>query len=171
LKNWLERLAEEQRIMTPSIVVRRDVYEALGGFDSRLVCAEDWEMWVRIAARYPVWYEVEPLALYRMHLHSNTGRHIRSGEDISFTCMAIDLFKNYLPEEMADRVARQAKQTYAFSALDMARAMFAKGDWVAMRAQIKAALDCSRSMRVWLRLTQFGVWSAACSLKRMLVIR
>jgi hypothetical protein len=171
LENWLERLAEEQRIMTPSIVVRRDVYEFVGAFDARLVCSEDWEMWVRIAARYPIWYEVEPLALYRMHLHSNTGRHIRSGEDISFTCMAIDLFREYLPKEIADRVARRAKQTYAFSALEMARAMVAKRDWAAMRSQIRAALGCSRSMRVWLRLMQFGVWSAAFSLKRMVVPR
>ena len=49
LEGALERLATEQRIMTPSIVVRRDVYEALGGFDDRLRCSEDWEMWVRIA--------------------------------------------------------------------------------------------------------------------------
>src|SRR5512143_2035432 len=80
LNNWLERLAEEQRIMTPSIVVRREVYERLGGFDSRLICSEDWEMWVRIASQYPVWYEVEPLAAYRMHSASNTGRHIRNGD-------------------------------------------------------------------------------------------
>ena len=47
------RLAREQRIMTPSIAVRRAVYEQLGGFDRRLRCSEDWEMWVRIAASYP----------------------------------------------------------------------------------------------------------------------
>ena len=43
--------------MTPCIVVRRSVYEELGGFDDRLACAEDWEMWVRVAARFPVYYE------------------------------------------------------------------------------------------------------------------
>jgi hypothetical protein len=161
-------LAEEQRIMTPAIVVRRDVYEAVGAFDSRLVCSEDWEMWVRIASRYPIWYDVEPLALYRVHLHSNTGRHIRSGEDITFTCMAIDLFKEYLPKDIADRVTRRAKQTYAFSALEMARTMFAKDEWGAVCAQIKAALRCSRSIRVWLRLMRLGAWSAAFSLKRRL---
>ena len=29
------------------------VYERLGGFDDRLPCSEDWEMWVRIAAHIP----------------------------------------------------------------------------------------------------------------------
>ena len=70
-------LAAEQRIMTPCIVVRRSVYERLGGFDDRLACAEDWEMWVRIAARFPVYYEERPLACYRLHDDSNTGRNLR----------------------------------------------------------------------------------------------
>lgn len=152
LDNWLERLALEQRIMTPSIVVRRDVYEALGGFDSRLVCAEDWEMWVRIAARYPIWYEVEPLAFYRMHFDSNTGRHTRTGEDISYTCRAIELFKHYLPSEMAARISRRAKETYALSALDTAYASYAQGDLLAVKAQMRAALGCSRSFAVIIKL-------------------
>ena len=45
-----------------SIAVRREAYECLGGFDARLKCSEDWEMWVRIAARYPIWHEPAPLA-------------------------------------------------------------------------------------------------------------
>jgi hypothetical protein len=148
LENWLERLALDQRIMTPSIVVRRDVYEAVGGFDARLTCSEDWEMWVRIAARYPIWYEAEPLALYRMHVDSNTGRHIHSGEDISYTCKAIDLFKTYLPGEISGRVSRQAKKTYACSALEMAYSMSTKGDLRAVKSQIQAAWGCSRSFAV-----------------------
>ena len=61
-----------QRLQFPSMVVRRATYERLGGFD-RLGYAEDWEMWVRIAAHYPVAYEPEPLALYRVHPSHRTG--------------------------------------------------------------------------------------------------
>jgi hypothetical protein len=160
LENGLERLSLEQRIMTPSIVVRREVYEILGGFDRRLKCSEDWEMWVRIASRYPVWYETEPLAMYRMHFDSNTGRHIRSGEDISFTCMAIDLFKEYLPPALAARVVSSAKRTYAFAALEMARTTAAQGDYLSMRSQIRAALRCSCSRHVLWRAGRLGLWAA-----------
>jgi glycosyltransferase involved in cell wall biosynthesis len=152
LDNWLERLALEQRIMTPAIVVRRDVYEAVGGFDSRLVCAEDWEMWMRIAARYPIWYEVEPLALYRIHSDSNTGRHIRTGEDISYTCKAIEMFKHYLPGGMTGRVSRKAKKTYALAALDTAYAAHTRGDFVTVKGQVRAALGCSPSLAVIMKL-------------------
>ena len=148
LTNWLERLATEQRIMTPSIVVRREAYEKLGGFDCRLICSEDWEMWVRIAANYPIWYEVEPLAVYRMHSNSNTGRHIRTGEDMRYTREAIAIFKSYLPDAIAERVSTQARETYAFSALDMAYSLLTKPDWLAALVQIREALQFSSSFKV-----------------------
>jgi hypothetical protein len=148
LHNWLERLASEQRIMTPSIVVRREAYESLGAFDSRLICAEDWEMWVRIAAHYPIWYEVEPLALYRMHDDSNTGRHTHTAEDIRYTRLAIDLFEAYLPRDRAARITGHARRTYALSAIANARTLRARGDRVGASAQIKEALQLSRSPKV-----------------------
>src|SRR5687768_15051530 len=148
LSNWLERLASEQRIMTPSIVVKREAYEKLGGFDNRLRCSEDWEMWVRIAANYPIWYEVEPLAAYRMHTNSNTGRHISSGEDMRYTREAISIFKSYLPESIAERVSKRARETYAFSALNMASSLLDDKKPVAAYAQIKEALKFRFSLKV-----------------------
>ena len=57
LDDWLWKIATGPRLTTPSLVVRRSSYEALGGYDRRQRRAgEDWEMWVRLATRYPVWY-------------------------------------------------------------------------------------------------------------------
>jgi len=168
LDNWLERLASEQRIMTPSVVVRRDVYEQLGGFDQRLVCSEDWEMWVRIAAQYPIWYEVEPLAVYRMHDVSNTGRHIRTGEDMRYTRAAIEIFTSYLPHNAAGEIVRRARETYAISALDTAYAMFTKHDSVAVRAQLREALRLSRSLHVVRHLIQLALQAAGWKSKQAL---
>ena len=148
LKDALERLALEQRIMTPSIVVGRRVYEALGAFDERLVCAEDWEMWVRVAANFPVWYEVEPLAAYRMHADSNTGRHTSSAEDIRYTRMAIELFAPYLPPARAPDITRRARATYAFAAIRSARTLWDAGDRDGAKAQLRESLALSRSWRV-----------------------
>jgi glycosyltransferase involved in cell wall biosynthesis len=167
LCNGLQRLALEQRIMTPSMVVRRTVYEQLGGFDCRLVCSEDWEMWVRIAARYAIWYEVQPLAVYRMHTASNTGRHTRSGEDIYYTRMAIEIFRDYLPGNIADKVARQAKETYAFSALDNGYWLLSKRDWRGAGAQLREAWRCSHSLRVVLHTLTLLLKGTAHWLRKM----
>ena len=154
LDNYLRRLASEQRIMTPSIVVKREAYERLGGFDHRLRCAEDWEMWIRIAAVYSVWYEPEPLAFYRMHSSSNTGRHIQRGDYMDDTRQAIDLFREYLPNEIAEEVNRSARATYAFSSLDLAYAKFRERDFKSVRSHVRAAFRLSRSPRVFVRLAR-----------------
>lgn len=157
LEDGLVRLAEEQRIMTPSIVVRREVYERLGGFDRRLICSEDWEMWVRIAAHYPIWYEVEPLALYRMHPESNTGRHLRTGEDMRYTRKAMEIFGEYLPGSVAGPVMGRARNTYALTALRTAEKMLRGQDLAAAAVQITEALAFSRSLKVMRRIVWLGV--------------
>jgi hypothetical protein len=78
----LHELAIHGDVQTPSVVVRRDCYERLGGFDDRLRSTEDYEMWVRIAAHYPVWYEPECLAVYRFHGGSNTARDSATSENL-----------------------------------------------------------------------------------------
>ncbi len=149
LNNWLEKIATFQRIQTPSVVVRRDVYEKLGGFDNRLSWVEDWEMWVRIAAHYPIWYEVQPLAVYRKHSTSNTGRYVRTGENIRDARRCIEIIQSYLPKEVAGKLSVQAKKNWAFNALNSnAPAMLSIGDFNAAVTQILEALKCSNSFNV-----------------------
>ncbi len=148
LDDAVVRLAREQRIMTPAIAVRRAAYEVLGGFDRRLACAEDWEMWVRIAARFPVWYEPRQLAVYRIHANSNTGRHVRSAADAAYNRVAIKIFSGYLPRDRAAAIARSARQTYAASALDTARELMLRGDFAGFCAQVREAFLLSPSPTV-----------------------
>ena len=149
LDNWLERIAVEQRIQTPSIMVRRDVYERLGGFDRRLTCwGEDWEMWVRIAAHYPVWYAVEPLALYRRSTASLSGRSVRTGENIQDFRKATSIVRQYLPDECADKLAKMALKNYAFYALKSASELAGAGDTRAAMNQIREAFRCYSSFKV-----------------------
>jgi glycosyltransferase involved in cell wall biosynthesis len=159
------RLAREQRIMTPSIAVRRAVYEQLGGFDRRLRCSEDWEMWVRIAASYPVWYEPEPLALYRVHENSNTGRHVRSAEDMAYTRRAIEIFQSYLPAERAVEITRTARLTYAWSALESAQRFLETGDGAAFRAQLREGIRFATSLALLKRSAQLLLRYFATSLR------
>ncbi|PPS42802.1 glycosyltransferase [Chroococcidiopsis sp. TS-821] len=155
LDNWLERIAVKQRIQTPSIVVRRDVYEQLGAFDCRLTWTEDWEMWVRIAAKYPVWYEVEPLALYRTHSTSNTARYICTGEALRDARRAIEIFQQYLPEAKASKLAAQAKEKWAIYALDnWTYQIVATQDFSTVKSHVREIFKCSHSPQVFQRLAK-----------------
>ncbi|WP_416672259.1 glycosyltransferase family 2 protein [Egbenema bharatensis] len=149
LNNWLERMAIRQIIQTPSIVVRREIYEKLGGFDRRISCnGEDWEMWVRIASRHPIWYEVEPLALYRLSSTSLSGKARRTGENIRDLRTVIRLNKQHLPEEQANHISAKALRFYAFEAIDDAKRFIARGEVSATIAQILEAIRCHPSLEV-----------------------
>jgi glycosyltransferase involved in cell wall biosynthesis len=56
----------ERCLVSPSaVVIRRDLYEALGGFDPAFPVCEDYELWVRIALREPVGLVDAPLVTKR----------------------------------------------------------------------------------------------------------
>jgi len=147
LSNWLERIAMVRRIQTPSIVVRRSVYEHLGGFDRRMSCwSENWEMWVRIATCYPVWYETEPLALYRCNSSSLRESHTYTGENGQEFRKAIHIVQEYLPEYLPVERSKKLKQTalinYALNALRTAKLLVTKGNYHAAINQTREAFLC-----------------------------
>lgn len=154
LSNWLEKIAAGQRLVTPSIVVRRDVYEKLGSFDRRMSCAgEDWEMWVRIAANYPVWYEVEPLAEYRTKRPGSlTAGSARTNKLVQDMRKANEIIESYLPTYLPKTTAREASKRargmYAYWALEPIPQMIATGNILGAIAQTQQALECRPSLRV-----------------------
>ncbi len=62
-------LQEGNFIASPTVLARRDVVVAAGGFnESPLVrCREDWELWLRLAACHRIAFVPEVLARYREH--------------------------------------------------------------------------------------------------------
>lgn len=70
IDDWLHKIASNQYLQCPAVVVKREVYEKLGSFYG-VVYGEDWEMWTRIAANYKVAYSPKCLATYRTGHCSN----------------------------------------------------------------------------------------------------
>jgi hypothetical protein len=149
LKNCLEQIFVRHPIQTPSIVSRRDVFENSGGFDRRLSCSgEDWEMWVRIALNYPVWFEVEPLAVYRSHSKSLSGYAARTGQDLKDVRRAYEIISSYLPETIVKKLSGKSREFWAFCGLNNALNMLAAGDMSGAVAQMREALKFSFSLKV-----------------------
>ena len=56
--NWtfrwrFDKLLSHNRVHTSSTLVKREVFEQIGRFDSRLKTGEDWDLWLRIVNRFP----------------------------------------------------------------------------------------------------------------------
>ncbi len=160
LEGWLERIAAKQRLQAPSVVVRREVYERLGGFDARIRSyGEDWEMWVRIAARYPVWYETEPLAAYRVHRGSLSGRAARTGEHGRDLRRAIEINRESLPPGRADALSRRARANFARSSVRRAWRLARAGEMDASLAYLRESVRFSRAPGVLaLAAGVLGAW-------------
>jgi glycosyltransferase involved in cell wall biosynthesis len=65
----LERLLARNAIYNSSVMVRRDVLAAVGPVDATVAgnTVQDYELWLRIARRFPFGFVPEPLTVWRLH--------------------------------------------------------------------------------------------------------
>jgi hypothetical protein len=89
---FVSELVLENVIRTPSVMVRREVYEQLGGFNPKLTFTPDWEMWLRIGAEFGIAYFAKPFAAYREHSRNATLDFHRRVVDLEEQSAALDIF-------------------------------------------------------------------------------
>lgn len=58
-------------LWTGATIIKKDIFDKLGGFNPRLKLGEDFDLWVRVAARYPVAFLNKPLAYYNQDVDVN----------------------------------------------------------------------------------------------------
>lgn len=63
-------------------VFRRSFFQQYGGFNPDLIHAADWEMWVRIVTEGGIVMTPEVLGNYRVFANNDTGRLMRSAENL-----------------------------------------------------------------------------------------
>lgn len=78
-KNAPTELCQNCWIVCPSAVVKRSVYESIGGFSPSYQCSTDWDMWLRIAQTYSIGMIWHPYIHYRIHDGAITAQVVRDG--------------------------------------------------------------------------------------------
>ena len=121
LDGWLERVATDCRVQCVAAVVKRATYERLGGFRADLISVLDIEMWVRIAANVPVFYEPQILAFFRRHGDNQSVMDERTGANMQDMARAIEIWKDYLPANSRTQLEQQSRRYWAGIALALAR--------------------------------------------------
>ncbi|WP_276481838.1 glycosyltransferase family 2 protein [Paraflavitalea pollutisoli] len=141
LDDWLLRLAQRQRLQFCTVAVKRHVYEQLGGFYG-VNYGEDWEMWMRIAQRYPVAYDPAVLAAYRLHKNSISGSSYASAKNLQDLQWVIGTIRQYLPVERQDELYREAMRFYAHYGIKIANDLwYGLHDKQGARVQVREALS------------------------------
>jgi len=157
LDDWHAKITVQCVIQCAAIAVRRRVYEQLGGFLPHLRYVPDWEMWQRIASRFPVCFEPSILACYRLHPSSATSRLRLDATDTRDICEMIDLTMSYHSPARARVLARKARSWWAEAAVFHARELLVKVGFAPACRQIVEALRLSHSPRVIRKIGSFLV--------------
>lgn len=122
-------------------------------------------MWVRIATRYPVWFEPRPLAVYRVKragsLTANSSRTSRLVRDMRLATQIIEEYlPHYLPARRARNLTAHARSMYARWGLEAARSAAAAGaPMAAVGAPLTESLRCRATPT--LVLSAAGIYLAA----------
>jgi glycosyltransferase involved in cell wall biosynthesis len=159
-KEFLRRMLVTNEIMFPAMVMRREAYETLGGFRPQLVHCADWDMWLRTTIHYPVFYDPEPLACYRIHAGADTARLVKSGENVADERRFVDLVTTYVPREEKRGTYRRGRRSAAIRAIRRAQDLWRKGyrdtAWVQLREAVRTSLD----VPVIIHLVRVAAWAA-----------
>ncbi|MEX1238223.1 MAG: glycosyltransferase [Cyclobacteriaceae bacterium] len=152
LGNWLVRLAERQRVQYVAMVVKREVYERLGGFYG-VEYGEDWEMWMRIAAHYETGYLPEVLAEYRNHYASISGKSFVTAENMASLEWVMQKIHQYVPAHRREEIRHASRNFYAHYAMRVANALWKNSkNRQGATAQALAAWNMSRDAGLFCKI-------------------
>jgi hypothetical protein len=168
IPGWLGMIARQQLVHCPAIVVRRDVYERLGGFRPELCFTLDWEMWVRIAHAFPVWYVPAPLACDRIHEASETGRLRHADRDIEDIRRTIKLVQALVPADDRDAVGSALLFTFRQHEIGRTCQAFHRGELREGLTCLHRAFRCDRRLRYSWTALGFYTWALKVGLRKIL---
>jgi len=115
---WVSRaLFLNNFIITSSTLIRREAFEAVGGFDESIRLVEDHDLWMRISRRFPVTFVPERLTVYRVH-----GGNMSRRGDLRDAIASVQVLHGLLAKDPAleaavgrDAVAERFHRSYAYS--------------------------------------------------------
>jgi GT2 family glycosyltransferase len=92
-------------------LIRREALEAVGNFDETLSSAEDWDMWIRLAAKYPFVVVTAPQILYRVSTNSLSSNVVK----LEAACLqVIERAFSQAPEELQSLKKRSLSEIYKY---------------------------------------------------------
>jgi len=143
-REFYRRLVRNNRVSAPSVMVRAEAYQTVGLWDASVRCCPDWFMWCRLALRYEVAYQAEPIAHYRIHEQSEWQTGLR---DQPLRVARDELKTRWLLLGIAQREHREAAARDTVRAIVTASCRFltstiSQGDGGSIRAEeLEEALD------------------------------
>jgi len=157
LKDFSKDIAKWQLIQPPCLVIKREVYETVGGYDRRLHYIEDWEYYVRCSLNYDFAYSPQPLAEYRIFPENSSSRSAKGGRRLKTLKKVLKIMDAYLPETLLKDIKSKRNQEVAQYCLDYIPKMVYTKDVKGFVLYSKTFFFRNRKPRLWLRWFRFVI--------------
>ncbi|AKG21003.1 glycosyltransferase family 2 protein [Calothrix sp. 336/3] len=108
--NVLDKVLLSNPIPCSSVMIRRQCFAEVGVFDRNLRSIEDWDMWIRIAARYPLGVIPEALMYYRQ-VPNSLSKNYQAMEK-AFVTVIEKAFSKIAPPELLNLKSRSYGDAY-----------------------------------------------------------
>jgi glycosyltransferase involved in cell wall biosynthesis len=128
--NVLAAMFRENFVCFSSVVVRSDVFTEAGWFDEQLALAIDYDLWLRVAARFPFAFVDEPLVKYRTG-HANLSQRTEERLETVRRIMHRFLYEHGGVDRLPRAVVRraQAETCYSIGLVRRSRSRLAALPW------------------------------------------
>lgn len=163
IANAVEVLSSKSILLTPSVVVKRDAYEKVGGFSLALQQVSDWEMWSRLATFGSVGWVKKPYCLYRIHSQSITHKNTNTGTNLTDCLEALAIIEARIEDSELRRRVKNAVNRWLWESSYFTGLNFAFDN------NVKATLFHARFL-IQLNPNQISSYPAALKLIRLLIV-
>ena len=153
IADFIDKIAVKNLVQPPAMVVKRSTYEVLGSFFA-VHFGEDWEMWARIGAKFPVAYSPKYLASYRLARIGITYKSFLSGQNFLDMKKVIDIIQHYLPEHKRSKIRKASLADTAKYTVTCANSLLPNNRKAALR-QIKGAWNMSKDLTTLYYIMRF----------------
>jgi glycosyltransferase involved in cell wall biosynthesis len=126
-----------------SVLITRECLDAVGLFDERYYGCQDWDLFLKVSAAYPIWYIAEPLVKYRLTPNSLSRGNIVKDIAHREACLARFIKSHYrlfegkedsLRARWAHFYLESAERLFAFRRYETSRRYFRE----ALRRRVSA---------------------------------
>jgi glycosyltransferase involved in cell wall biosynthesis len=161
----LEPLFRTNFVCQSTAVVRRAVLDEVGLFDERCPVVQDYDLWLRVAARFRFDYVDEPLVMYRVGHASLTARTENR------LLVALDIMHRFLEEgggreRVGANVVRWARaETYFHLSLSQRQ----RAPWSALKSNLQALAYAPGYLPAWKGLASLALPEKGRRLARRLL--
>jgi glycosyltransferase involved in cell wall biosynthesis len=138
---------------TSTVVIREEVLKAVGLFDERYLKGEDYDLWLRVAAKHQIGYLESVVAKYRQHSSSMT-HNFSIGKP--WQVQVIESVLRRFPEQKAKLTTYELRTRLAAPYLTIGYAAFYKKEYSVARYHF------SRCLLMWPFNTRALVYFCAC---------